>query len=260
MDSNPSNASTDGPSPAPGQALGRDAFVTTRWTMVVTAGHKSSPRSDTALAELCHLYWSPLYGFVRRRGHSREEAEDLVQAFFEKFLARNYLEGLSASRGRFRAFLLAALKHFLANEWDRARRLKRGGAATHLSFDWQDAEERWRVDPSSDTTSPERAYDRAWALALLDRVVTRLREECFAAGKSELFDQCRCYLVLGAAAIPYAEAAARLGLDDGGVRTAVHRLRKRYRELLREELAHTLVDPGQVQEELRSLRAALAQP
>lgn len=231
-------------------------FATTRWTVVVAAGRRSSPQSDLALAELCQSYWYPLYSFIRRQGHSKEEAEDLVQAFFERFLARNYLEGLAAERGRFRSFLLASLKHFLANEWDKSQRQKRGGGVVHLSLDWESADERFRLDPP-DPSSPDSAYDRAWALALLERVVTRLRDECVADGRAEVFEQTRGYLMLGEAAIPYAEAAARLGFEEGGVRTAVHRLRKRYRELLREELAQTLVEPAQVQEEMRSLRAAL---
>lgn len=235
----------------------RDIFATTRWTLVVAAGHKSSPQSDAALAELCQTYWYPLYAYVRRQGHAREEAEDLVQGFFERFLARNYLEGLAAERGRFRAFLLAALKHFLANAWDRSRRQKRGGGVPHLSLDWEGANERFELEPTS-SLSPDRAFDHAWALALLERVVTRLRDECVAEGKATLFDQTKGYLMLGEAAIPYTEAATRLGLEEAGVRTAVHRLRKRYRALLRDELGQTLVQPEMVEEELRALRQVLA--
>ena len=235
----------------------RDVFVTTRWTMVLSAGRKSSPHSERALAELCQTYWYPLYAFVRRRGTTKEDAEDLVQTFFARFLEKNYLEGLAAERGKFRAFLLASLKHFLANEWDRAQAQKRGGGAEHLSLNWQDADERFHLDPP-DPTNPERLFDREWALALLDRVITRLAAECARDGKAELFAHAKGFLTVGSAAIPYGEAAKQLGVDEGALRVAVHRLRKRYRELLRDEIAQTLAEPGQVDEELRSLLAALA--
>lgn len=235
----------------------RDVFVTTRWTMVLSAGRKSSPHSERALAELCQTYWYPLYAFVRRQGKTKEDAEDLVQAFFARFLEKNYLEGLAAERGKFRAFLLAALKHFLANEWDRAQAQKRGGGAEHLSLNWQDADERFHLDPP-DPTNPERLFDREWALALLDRVIARLAAECARDGKADLFTQAKGFLTVSSAAIPYGEAAKRLGMDEGALRVAVHRLRKRYRELLRDEIAQTLAEPGQVDDELRSLLAALA--
>jgi RNA polymerase sigma factor (sigma-70 family) len=234
-----------------------DVFVTTRWTVVLSAGRQSSPESDRALSELCQTYWYPLYAYVRRQDYTKEDAEDLVQAFFARFLEKNYLEGLNAGRGKFRAFLLASLKHFLANEWDKANRQKRGGGTPHLSLDWQSADDRFHLDPP-DPVSPEKIFDREWALALLERVIARLRGECAADGKGALFDQARGYLMVGEKAIPYAEAARNLGMDEGAVRVAVHRLRKRYRELLRDEIAQTLDDPAQVADELRSLQAALA--
>ncbi len=234
-----------------------DIFVTTRWTVVLSAGRKSSPQSDRALGELCQTYWYPLYAYVRRQGKTKEDAEDLVQAFFEKFLEKNYLEGLSAERGKFRAFLLASLKHFLANEWDKSQRQKRGGGVTHLSLDWQSADARFHLDPP-DPASPDKTFDREWALALLERVIARLRDECVADGKEKLFVQSRGYLMVGESAIPYVDAANSLGLEEGAVRVAVHRLRKRYRQLLRDEIAQTLDDPAQVAEELRALQAALA--
>ena len=180
-----------------------------------------------------------------------------MQAFFEKFLEKNYLEGLSAERGKFRAFLLASLKHFLANEWDKSQRQKRGGGVAHLSLDWQSADARFHLDPP-DPSSPDKIFDHEWALALLERVIVRLRDECVAGGKGALFEQARGYLMVGESAIPYAAAATQLGQDEGAIRVAVHRLRKRYRELLRDEIAQTLTDPAQVAEELRSLQAALA--
>jgi RNA polymerase sigma factor (sigma-70 family) len=241
--------------PTPGTP--RDYFATTHWTVVLSAGRKSSPQSDRALGELCQTYWYPLYAFVRRQGRSKEDAEDLVQAFFARFLERNYLEGLGAERGKFRAFLLASLKHFLSNEWDKANRQKRGGGALHLSLDWQSADERFHLDPP-DPASLEHSFDREWALALLERVIARLRDACASDGKMKLFEQAKGYLMVGQAAIPYAEAARSLGVDEGAVRVAVHRLRKHYRKLLREEIAQTLTDPAQVDEELRSLQSALA--
>ena len=246
-------------SQSPGSHLAAvgDCFVTTRWTMVLSAGRKSSPQSDRALGELCQTYWYPLYAYVRRQGRTKEDAEDLVQAFFARFLEKNYLEGLSAERGKFRAFLLASLKHFLANEWDKSQRQKRGGGAQHLSLDWQRADERYHLDPP-DTSSPDRVFDREWAMTLLERVVTRLRDESAAAGKAALFERAKGYLMVGESTIAYTQAAKELQMDEGAVRVAVHRLRKRYRELLREEIAQTLSDPAQVAEELRSLQAALA--
>jgi RNA polymerase sigma-70 factor (ECF subfamily) len=234
----------------------RDWFATTRWSLVVVAADRSSADSERALAELCRMYWFPLYAYVRRRGHSREDAEDLTQSFFAHFLARNDLARLEAERGRFRAYLLAALKHFLANEWDRRNRLKRGGGVEHVSWDWESAEERLRV-ASPGVGSPDQHFDREWALALLERVIGRLKAESKSAGRSELFEVAQAFLPLGPALIPYAAAAESLGLEEGAVRVMVHRLRKRYRQLLHEEIADTLTDPGEVAEELRSLRAAL---
>jgi RNA polymerase sigma-70 factor (ECF subfamily) len=250
-------STTEPSSSGHGPAGRADIFATTHWTVVLAAGRKSSPQSDRALGELCQLYWYPLYAYVRGQGRTKEDAEDLVQAFFARFLERNYLEGLRAERGRFRAFLLASLKHFLANEWDKAQRQKRGGGVVHLSLDWQSADERYHLDPP-DPTSPDRIFDRAWALALLERVIARLRDECATQSRSALFEQAKGYLMVGEATIPYGEAARRLKMDEGAVRVAVHRLRKRYRELLRDEITQTLSDPAQVQEELRSLQAALA--
>ena len=234
-----------------------DIFATTRWTVVLTAGRKSTPQAAQALEELCRTYWYPLYAYVRHQGHSREDAEDLVQGFFARFLEKNYLAGLSSERGKFRAFLLASLKHFLANEWDRAHRQKRGGGATLLSLDWQSADTRFQIEPA-DPLSPDKLYDRAWALTLLERVVTRLRDACAAEGRGQLFERLKPFLMSGSSAIPYAEAAAALGIAEGATRVAVHRLRRRYRELLREEIAQTLSDPAQVAEEMQALFSAFA--
>ena len=233
-----------------------DNFVNTRWTVVLTAGHKSSPQSDQALADLCRTYWYPLYAYVRRQGHSRENAEDLTQAFFARFLQKNYLEGLSSDRGKFRAFMLACMKHFLANEWDRNTRQKRGGTAQHFSLDWQSADERYHLEPP-DSASPDVLYDREWALALLEQVVTKLRKEYTDAGKGELFEHAKGFLMGTGDGVPHAQAAVDLNMDEGALRVAVHRMRKRYRDMLKEEIAQTLSSAADVQGELRSLQQAL---
>ncbi len=235
----------------------RDYFATTRWTVVLAAGHARTPQADVALEELCRTYWYPLYAYVRHQGHTREDAEDLTQAFFARFLAKNYLEGLRSERGKFRAFLLASLKHFLANERDRAGRQKRGGGSPVLSLDWQGAETRYQIDPV-DQLSPDKLFDRAWAVTLLETVITRLRDENAAEGKSTLFEQFKPFLMAGKSAIPYAQAAAAAGLTEGAARVAVHRLRRRYRELLRQEIAQTLSHPDQIEEEMQALFGAFA--
>jgi len=233
-------------------------FATTHWTVVLAAGRRSTPQADVALEELCRTYWYPLYVYVRRHTATREDAEDLTQSFFAKFLEKNYLEGLRSDKGKFRAFLLAALKHFLANEWDRANRQKRGSGITLLSLDWQSADTRYQIDPA-DNLSPDKLYDRAWAVTLLERVVTRLRQESDSEGKGKLFEQLKPFLMLGKGAIPNAQAAAALDLTEGAVRVAVHRLRRRFRELLRQEIGQTLADPAQTEEEMRALFNAFAE-
>jgi RNA polymerase sigma-70 factor (ECF subfamily) len=233
----------------------RDVFATTRWTVVLAAGSRSTPNADVALEELCRTYWYPLYAYVRRRGYTREDAEDLTQSFFVRFLQKNYLEKLSAEHGKFRAFLIASLKHFLANEWDRSHRQKRGGGIPSLSLDWQDADARYQINPADDLT-PDKIYDRAWAVTLLERVIARLGRENAGEGKALPFGRLKPYLTVGRNEIPYAQAAAELGTTEGAVRVAVHRLRRRYRELLRDEIGQTLSDPAQVEEEMRTLYSA----
>ncbi len=234
-----------------------DVFATTHWTVVLAAGQKHTPQSDNALEELCRTYWFPLYAYVRRRGHGKEDAEDLTQAFFARFLEKNYLDGLNAERGRFRAFLLASLKHFLANEWDKARAQKRGGGAAHLSLDWQTADSKFQV---ADTTepSPDKAFDREWALALLAKVIERLQKECEAEGRGKLFEQLKVFLTTGKSGTAQGEMARSLGMEEGAVRVAIHRLRKRYRELLRDEITQTLSDPAMVELEMQALFGAFA--
>jgi RNA polymerase sigma-70 factor (ECF subfamily) len=241
----------------PASSAPGDIFATTHWTVVLAAGKRHTPQADGALEELCRTYWFPLYAYVRRRGHPKADAEDLVQAFFARFLAKNYLAGLSAERGRFRAFLLAALKHFLANEWDKARAQKRGGGEAHLSLDWQTADTKFQVAAQNEP-SPDKAFDREWALALLAKVIERLQAESTVEGKGKLFEQLKVFLMAGKSESAQSEVAKSLGMEEGAVRVAVHRLRKRYRALLRDEIANTLSDAKMVDEEMRALFGAFA--
>lgn len=224
---------------------------------MLAAGRTGSPQADVALEELCRTYWYPLYVYVRRHGHSREDAEDLTQGFFARLLEKNYLEGVTSDKGKFRSFLLVALKRFMANEWDRANTQKRGGGMTPLSLDWQDAETRYQINPA-DNLSPDKLYDRAWAVVVLEHVITRLRDENVAEGKGGQYEILKPFLMVGRGEIPYAQAATTLKMTEGAVRVAVHRLRQRYRVLLREEVVQTLASPTQADEEMRALFSALA--
>jgi len=234
-----------------------DIFATTHWTVVLAAGKHSTPQSNGALEQLCRTYWFPLYAYVRRRGHTKEDAEDLTQAFFARFLAKNYLAGLSAERGRFRAFLLASLKHFLNNEWKKSQRLKRGGGEAPLSLDWQTADTKFQVAATAEP-SPDKVFDREWALALLAKVIGRLQTECEVDGKAKLFEQLKIFLTAGKDELAQSKAAKSLGMEEGAVRVAIHRLRKRYRELLRDEIEQTLADAADVDEEMRALFGAFS--
>lgn len=229
-----------------------DIFATTRWTVVLAAGERHTAQADAALEQLCRAYWVPLYVFVRRRGYAKEDAEDLTQAFFARLLKRNDLQGVSAERGRFRAFLLAALKNFLANEWDKSQRRKRGGQFEHFSLDWSTAETQFQLTAAS-ADNPDRAFDREWALALLETVIERMAAEWASEGRAALFDQLKIFLTTDKGTRSYAETAQALGMEEGTVRVAAHRLRKSYRQVLRSEIAQTLADPAQVEEEMRTL-------
>jgi RNA polymerase sigma-70 factor (ECF subfamily) len=224
---------------------------------VLAAGQSHSPQAARALEELCRTYWFPLYAYVRRRRHTKEDAEDLTQAFFARLLEKNFLAHLDSERGKFRAYLLAALKHFLANQWDKSQRQKRGGGHPHLSLDWQTADTQFQVAAAQEST-PDKAFDREWALALLARVIGRLQAECVVEGRAKLFEQLKTFLTAGAAEAGPREVAARLGMQEGAVRVAIHRLRKRYRQLLRDEIAHTLASPDMVEEEMRALFGAFS--
>ena len=234
-----------------------DIFATTHWTVVLAAGRRQTPESSRALEELCQGYWYPLYAYVRRRGLSREDAEDAVQSFFAKLLSKNSLENLAAEKGKFRAFLLASLKNFLANEWDKARAQKRGGGDVPLSLDWQTADSKFQLAATAEPR-PDQAFDREWAVALLARVIERLQADSIADGKGALFGNLKAFLTAGKDGSAQAEVAKALGMEEGAVRVAIHRLRKRYRELLRHEIACTLSDPAMVEEEMRALFGAFS--
>ena len=211
------------------------------------------PAGD-ALAELCRVYWYPLYAFVRRQGHDAHDAQDLTQDFFARLIGKEWLAGVARERGRFRAWLLAAMKHFLANEWDKSRARKRGSGQVLISLDAADAESRYAHD-AADYATADKLYDRRWALTLLDQVLARLREEMAAAGRVEHFETLKFSLTGEKHA--YAEVAAALGTSEGAVKVAVHRLRDRYRQLIRAEIAETVATPEEVEDELRELFAAL---
>ncbi len=232
-------------------------FAATRWTVVLSAGQAPSPQAGRALEELCRAYWYPLYAYVRRRGYDVQEAEDLTQEFFARLLAKNYLADVDRTKGRFRSFLLGSLKHFLANEWDRARAAKRGGGQPPLSLDTRTAETRYRSEPADELT-PEKLLDRQWALALLDQVLARLQAEFVADGKGAQFSQLKLFLTEGKGTTSYAAVATKLQTTEGAVKVAVHRLRRRYRELLREEISHTVATPAEIDEEIRHLFAVFA--
>lgn len=235
---------------------GSPAFVPTRWSVVVSAQRKDSPEATQALEQLCHTYWYPLYAHVRRMGYSPPDAEDLTQSFFARMLAKDRLAAASRERGRFRSFLLGALKHFLANEWDRARAEKRGGRARFVSLDTPAGEDWLKQEPAA-TGAPDRDFDRRWALALLDTVLLRLEREFSENGKSHLFSRLKWSLGGERFGIPYPQLSRELSMSEGAVRVAAHRLRQRYREVLRDEIAQTVATPGEVEDELRELFAAL---
>ncbi len=232
-------------------------FTTTHWSMVLAAGSDQPVSAEAALATLCQAYWYPLYAHVRRRGHDAENARDLTQGFFAELLARDSIARADRERGRFRTFLLAALDHFLHHQHRDAHALKRGGGHEFISWDAREAEERYAVEPV-DERSPDREFDRRWALATLEKVRHQLRNEFSLAGKKELFDALRPTLSGELATMPYAQIATQLNMTVVAVKVTVHRLRQRYGELLRQEVAHTLADPGTVEEEIRQLIRALS--
>lgn len=230
-------------------------FPTTQWSRVISAGGPDAPEAKASLAELCHAYWYPLYAYIRRRGHDPERARDLTQDFFARALEKGLLAEADPARGRFRSFLRTVCAHFLANrrDWERAR--KRGGGRPVLSIDAAGAEGQYARE-LADGLTPERIFDRSWALTLLARVLDVLGREYDEAGKADTFGALRGVLAGEAEESSYAAIAARLGTTPGAARVAAHRLRRRYGELLRREIAATLADPEQIDDEIRDLFAA----
>ncbi len=232
-------------------------FQTTRWSLVLSARDGKSTEAREALAALCATYWYPLYAFIRRKGYDAETAQDLVQGFFARLLEKGDLADVRREKGKFRSFLMAACSHFLANHADHERAKKRGGGRTPIPIDGLTAEGRYGLEPAHNLTA-ERLFDRQWALALLDNVMEALSAEMSRAGKMRQFQALRPALLGSATRTPYGQIAAELGVGEDAARAAAHRLRRRYRELLCEEVARTLDDPAQVDEEIRSLFRSLS--
>lgn len=231
-------------------------FLTTHWSMVLAAGGADSAAARDALASLCQVYWRPLYAYARRRGYSQHDAEDLTQGLFARILDRGDVAGVHPDRGRFRSYLLAAMNHFMSDEWDKARARKRGGGKVIL-MDTTEAESLY-LQQHVDANTPDKLFDQQWAMTVLDEVQGRLRRSYAREGKSELFDALRFSLMGDRSSAPYAELGRELGLSEGAVKAAVHRLRRRYRLCLRELIAETVAEPEEVEDELRHLLRALA--
>ena len=243
-------SSSDSHPPEPSKQI----FATTHWSVVLAAGRSDPCVSQAALEQLCRAYWRPLYSYLRRRGYAHSDAEDLTQTFLARLLERNDVATVNPDRGKFRSYLLAALKHFLSDEWDKARALKRGGGRVVVPLDMAAGE---CDEHCADTLSPEKVFDRRWALTVLEEVHRRLRQEHEQAGSIAQFEALRFCLMGERSSVPYAELAEKLGISEGGVKAAVHRLRQRYRRLLRELIAETVATPDEVEEELRYLLVAI---
>ena len=239
----------------PASRAGR--FATTRWSLVLAAGHTPDARSDAALESLCELYWYPVYAFIRRQGYRPEDCADLTQAFFTRVLEKNYFHDADPARGHFRGFLCASVRHFLSNERDRAHAQRRGGSQPPISLDVEVAEGRYRLEPRDDLT-PEKLLDRRWALILLERVLTRLRTDHASAGKADLFDRLKGFLTGDNPDVRYGDVAKAVGTTEGAIKVAVHRLRRQYRDTLIQEIAETVSDPSEINAEIQHLLKAVS--
>lgn len=237
-------------------AAASSRFATTRWSVVISAGHNSSPDSKRALASLCETYWYPLYAYVRRRVPDVNEAQDLTQAFFAELLEKNYVGSATRERGRFRAFLLTAFKHFLSKEWEKAKTQKRGGGRAPLSLDFDSADSSLRIDPAAGLTA-EQFYDQQWVITLLGQIMERLEAEFVRNGKLRQFAELKGFIIGDHARTTYTQVAARLNMTEAAAKKAASRMRRRYRELLREEIAQTLASPDEVDDEIRNLFAVM---
>jgi RNA polymerase sigma-70 factor (ECF subfamily) len=239
-------------------ARGPTAFATTQWSLIVRAAESGTAGGRAALAELCRIYWYPLYGFARRRGLAPADAEDLTQGFLADLLARDAVTQADATRGRFRTFLLNSFDHYRSHERARAHAAKRGGGQAVVSLDLMHAAEGWFRSEPATTESPERVYDRKWAMSLIDMTLAAVRREYAANGKAAWFDELKAALWGGRGEVPYAEIARRLGSTEGAVKVAVHRLRQRFGERFRAAVAKTVVEPAEVDDEIRHLLAAVS--
>jgi RNA polymerase sigma-70 factor (ECF subfamily) len=227
-------------------------FTTTHWSVVLAAGDGSSPRAHEALEDLCRSYWYPLYAYVRRHGYSPEDAQDLTQEFFARFLENNSLSHARRERGRFRNFLLTSLQNFLSHEWERGQAQKRGGGRRLLPWDELTPEIRYRAEADSEA-APDRVFEERWASTLFQQALTRLRQEFVAAGKGKQFDELKVFLSAEAADGDYDSVATRLNMTPKSVAVAVHRLRKRYGDMVRQEIANTVSSPAEIEDEMRHL-------
>jgi RNA polymerase sigma factor (sigma-70 family) len=236
---------------------GSPVFATTHWSLVLAAGDRQAPQSAAALERLCRTYWYPLYAYVRRRGFSPEDAQDLTQEFFWRLLERNWLPQADRQRGRFRCFLLGAVNHFLANQWARAKAIKRGGQILFQSLEDGGFEQRYGLEAQV-VCSPEDLYEQRWATTLLQTVLARLREEETAANRLAQFNALEICLTGDRRSETYSDLAERLGTTEGALKMAARRLRSRYAQLLKEEIANTVAQPDEVQDEVRHLFAVLS--
>ena len=232
-------------------------FATTHWSVVLAAAEGDSPQAIKALEALCREYWYPLYAYVRRQGRSPEDAQDLTQEFFSRLLAKDYLEAVRPEKGKFRWFLLSAVKRFLNNQQQRALAAKRGAGALHLPFDGERAEDRYRLEAANHLT-PDKLYDRAWAVNLIETANRSLEEEYLLEGKMDLYQRLKGFLSGDKTDLSYAEVGAQSQMSEGAVKVAVHRLRQRYRGVLREQIAQTVTTRTEIEEELRDLLAAFS--
>lgn len=237
--------------------VAKPSFPTTHWSVVLDAGHHSSPDAPTALERLCRAYWYPLYAYLRRCGHSEQDAQDLVQSFFASLIERNWVDAADPAKGRFRSFLLICLKRFVSTRKQRENAQKRGGMNVVISLDDEDAARRYAMERVEDL-APEMVFDRRWALTLLEKAWDELRVECEATGKRALFDQLRSVQADETQQASQGELAIRLGMSESALKSALFRLRSRYREILRQEVAHTVDDPADLDDEIRYLLKAVS--
>ena len=245
---------SNAPEPFPSSSAG---FEPTRWSVVVAAKGEQTNLAREALEDLCGAYWPPLYGFIRRSGYSSADAQDLTQGFFERFIAKDYLSDVAQDKGRFRSFLLASLKHFLANQRDREKAEKRGGSIRIVPFEFENAESSYCIQPSHNLT-PETIFEKQWATTLLSRVLNRLKDQYQRSGKGKLFETLKASLAGSKESLPYSTLAEQLEMSEAAIKVAVHRLRQHYRELLRDEISRTVASPAEIEAELRYLFGVLS--